>query len=262
LVEQDLYPIIGVYREPLLFIEWVMAFLFLELAFLLYMRIKNKETKLSHFVDKASILFLLSYALMEIFHIFGDYYMDTQFSRMIIYNIGDTLRMILGLIFMYEIERFQVLFRKYLFTIIFTISTVFSIIIYFTAIELTQYTTLMFFWIPIILFFLIYIIKLSKKASKTQELTHINIKIYFSILGVFILFFGFGTTLDPVVSVFGLGSRLVGDVIQITSIIFLAIFFTNLPTLSEQDWKDKIDTLFLMRATGICIYYKFFKNPS
>jgi len=262
MLQQDLYPLTGTLREPLLIIEWVMVFLFLELAFLLYMRTKNKEIKLNNFIEKASILFLVTYSTMWIFYIFGDYYMDTQFTRLVAYNIGYILRMILGLIFMYEIERFQVLFRKYIFSKIFLIFTLFSVILFFTVIELTQYTSIIFFWMPIFLIFLVYIIKLAKKNVEKQELSKFKLKIYFSIIGTIILFLGFAGTSDLVVSLFGLGLRLFGDLFQIIGIIILAIFFTNLPSLSEQEWKDKIDRLFLMRASGICIYYKFFKDPT
>ena len=91
---QSFYPITGPLREPLIIIEWVIVFLFSELAFLLYMRIKNKERILSNFIEKASILFLLAYSLMGIFYIFGDYYMETQLLRLVVFNIGYLLRII------------------------------------------------------------------------------------------------------------------------------------------------------------------------
>ncbi|MFW9950034.1 MAG: hypothetical protein ACFFKA_07910, partial [Candidatus Thorarchaeota archaeon] len=89
-----------------------------------------------------------------------------------------------------------------------------------------------------------------------------KLRISFSILGATILCLGFVATSDPVVNLFGLALRLFGDLSQIIGFIILAIFFSNLPSLSEQDWKDKIDRLFLMRASGICIYYKFFKDST
>jgi len=238
-----------------------MVFLFSELAFLLYMRVKNKEKNLSSFIEKASILFLLAYASMWVFYIFGDYYMETNFSRLVIFNIGYILRMILGLIFIYKIEKFQVIIRKYLFSKIFSIFTLISVVLFFTAIEFTQQASLVLFWIPLISIFLIYLIKLLKKTNEKPEIQNYKAKIYFSILGVILLSLGFGATSDPIVSLFGLNLRLTGDIMQIVGIIILATFFTNLPTLSEQNWRDKIDKLFLMRDSGICIYYKFFKDP-
>ena len=104
---QDFYPLTGTLREPLLIIEWVMVFLFSELAFLLYMRVKNRKRKLSNFIEKASILFLLAYSSMFVFYIVGDYYMETHLSRLVVYNIGYILRMILGLVFIYKIEKYQ-----------------------------------------------------------------------------------------------------------------------------------------------------------
>ncbi len=259
---QDLYPLTGTLRELLLIIEWVIVFLFSELAFLLYMRVKNKETKLSNFIEKASILFLLAYSSMWVFYIFGDYYMETQFLRLVVFNIGYILRMILGLIFIYQIEKFQIFFRKYLFSKIFLIFTLISVVLFFTAIEFNQYASMVLFWIPLILIFLMYTLKLAKKTRERQEMKYFKGKIYFSILGAIILGLGFGATSDPIVRLLGLNIRIVGDILQIIGIIVLSIFFINLPSPSEQDWKDKIDKLFLMRASGICIYYKFFRDPT
>ncbi len=50
--------------------------------------------------------------------------------------------------------------------------------------------------------------------------------------------------------------------VMIFSIILdfqLAIYFLY---LYGKHRKDKIDKLFLMRASGICVYYKFFKDPA
>ena len=259
---QDFYPLTGTLREPLLIIEWVIVFLFAELAFLLYMRIKNKETKLSNFIEKASILFLLAYSSMFVFYIFGDFYMETNFLRLVVFNIGYILRMILGLIFMYQIEKFQIFFRKYLFSKILSIFTVITVVLFFTAIELTQNASLVLFWLPLVSTIFIYLIKLLKNTTKTQEIHNYKAKIYFSILGAIVIGFGFGATSDPIINMFGLNSRLIGDIVQIIGIIVLSIFFINLPSLSEQNWKDKIDKLFLMRASGICVYYKFFRDPT
>ena len=259
---QDFYPLTGTLREPLLIIEWVIVFLFSELAFLLYMRVKNREKKLSNFIEKASILFLLAYSSMFVFYIFGDYYMETHLSRLVVYNIGYILRMILGLVFIYKIEKYQIIIGKYLFSKIFSIFSIISVVLFFTAIELTQNASLVLFWLPLVSLIFIYLIKLLKKTTKTQEIHNYKTKIYFSILGAIVIGFGFVATSDPIINMFGLNSRLIGDIVQIIGIIVLSIFFVNLPSLSEQDWKDKIDKLFLMRASGICVYYKFFKDPA
>jgi len=139
---QDFYPLTGTLREPLLIIEWVMVFLFLELAFLLYMRVKNRERKLSNFIEKASILFLLAYSSMFVFYIFGDYYMETHLSRLVVYNIGYILRMILGLVFIYKIEKYQIIIGKYLFSKIFSIFSLISVVLFFTAIDYVALTIL------------------------------------------------------------------------------------------------------------------------
>jgi len=163
---------------------------------------------------------------------------------------------------MYQIEKFQVFFRKFLFSKILSIFTLITVVLFFTAIEFTQNASLVLFWIPLILIFSTYLLKLAKKTRERQEMKFFKGKIYFSMLGAIILGLGFGATSDPILNMLGLNLRLVGDILQIIGIIILSIFFINLPSPSEQDWKDKIDKLFLMRPSGICIYYKFFKDPT
>ncbi len=259
---QDIYPLTGTLREPLLILEWITVFLISEVAFLLYMRVKNKEKKLSNVIEKAYIVFLLSYSIMGIFYIFGDYYSETHFSRLIVVNIGYIVRMLMGLVFIYQIEKYQTIFRKYVFSKIFSAFTFLSVVFFLTLIELTQYASIVLFWIPIFSFFLIYTIRLLKKPSEEQKIDNLKAKIYFSILGAILLGLGFGATSDPFLIVFGLSLRIVGQIFQIIGIIVLAIFFTSLPSLSEQEWKKKIDKLFLMRASGVCIYYKFFRDQT
>jgi hypothetical protein len=257
---QSLYPITGPLREPLLIVEWVMVFLFLELAFLQYMRLKNQAKRLEDFIEKGCILFLLAFSLVWIFYIIGDYYIESHIIRLVLYNIGYIIRMVLGLIFTFLIEKFQIFFRKFLFTQIFSIFTIISIILFFTAIEFTQYASFFLFWIPLISVFLAYSVNLLKKPRKKQNIARNNLRIYIFLFGAVILGFGFGATTDFVVNMFGLNLRLIGDLLQIVGIIILSFSFLRLPSLSEQNWKDKIDKLFLMRESGICIYYKFFKG--
>ncbi|MFX0076325.1 MAG: hypothetical protein ACFE96_12845 [Candidatus Hermodarchaeota archaeon] len=259
---QDFFPLKGVLREPLLVLEWIMVFLIAEVAFLLFMKVKNKEKKLSNIIEKAYIVFLLSYSIMGVFYIIGDYYMDTQFTRLIVFNIGYILRMIMGLVFIYHIEKQQSIFRKYMFSKIFLVFTILSVVLFLTAIKFTQYASVVLFWIPVFSIFLVYTIRLLKKPSEKQEIHNLRAKIYFSILGMLLIGLGFGATSDPFLIMFGLSLRVVGQISQIIGIIILAIFFTSLPSLSEQEWKEKIDKLFLMRASGICIYYKFFRDQT
>ena len=259
---ENLYPLIEPLREPLLILEWIMIFLISEVAFLLYMRVKNKEMKLSNMIEKAYIIFLLSYSLMSVFYIIGDYYMETPLSRLIIFNIGYFFRMLMGLAFIYQIEKYQTILRKYIFSKIFLILTIVTVILFFTAIDITQYASVALYWIPIFSIFLIYTIKILKKPRETQEIHNIRIKIYFSILGGIFIGLGFGATSDLFLIMFGLNFRIVGQIFQMIGIVILALFFTSLPSLAEQDWKNKIDKIFLMRASGICVYYKFFRDQS
>jgi hypothetical protein len=68
--------------------------------------------------------------------------------------------------------------------------------------------------------------------------------------------------MEYVFTFFGLSFRLAGAIIQIVFIALTFNFFKKLPPLSEFDWQGKLEELFVMTKSGICIYHEAFGEKS
>jgi len=254
------FPIEGPLREVLLLLEWLIVYFFLELAFIFFIRVKKQQKEIRTLLDKAIIFIFLGWSSMWLFYIIGDYYVETQYSRLLIFNIGYFVRMIFGLIFFYIMEKYQIFIKKFLFTIIFIIMIVLSIILSIFAIEYTQTMSTILFWLPFILFISLYMIKLGTNPQIKIVRKNFKWKFYLSIIGFFAVVLGFGATSDPMVTLMGWNIRLIGDISQLIGVAILSYCFSSIPSLTEYTWQDKIDKLFLMMDSGICIYVKSFRD--
>lgn len=76
------------------------------------------------------------------------------------------------------------------------------------------------------------------------------------------LFIGYFLSRDLIVDELGKVIRLVGALIQILSLIGLNLFFRKLPPFSEFTWQEKIEELYLIHQSGVCIIHKKFKEEN
>ena len=128
-----IFPITGPSREPLLILEWLIVFLFLELAIIFWMRMKSEKVhRLKILQEKAYSWLLLGYSIMWVFIIIGDYYLVNPYLRTLFLNLGYVLLIICTLIFIYIMEKYKIFLRKFLFTNIFLI----IIVIYLSLIHI------------------------------------------------------------------------------------------------------------------------------
>lgn len=250
------YPITSPLRRHLLVMEWSFIFLSFELAFIFLIKYKEslKNTKNSEELSY-SILFF-TYGLQWFWFIMSDFYAQSSEMRTIFLIIGYFTLMIGAFIFIVVIEKHNIFFKKYLFSLLFLIT--FAIFIVFTIIDikyaqnLSYLTT--FIFVP---FFISYIMKLAKKSSLKGGGIVNFIKL---ISGFVSLGIGYMLTTDVVAQNFGLESRLWGDIIQIISLFIIYFLYTSLPPLSEYDWYDKIKSVFLVKNSGLCFYSKNFQE--
>lgn len=83
--------------------------------------------------------------------------------------------------------------------------------------------------------------------------------LFFILIGLVFMAFGFFFTTDIAYSMLGIYSRLAGDMVQFVSVIALSGAIYMLPPLSEYDWKGKIKQIFLITTSGITIFDKNFE---
>lgn len=254
------FPIKGPFRGILLVIEWMIVFFFSELAFFFFRRVKKQKKEIRILQYKPYILIFLGWSIMWVFYILGDFYAESRFIRLLIFNIGYVVRIIIGLRFSYMMEKNQIYFKKFLFTKTYAIMLLITIILFFVAVEYTQIVSLFLFWLPFVLFFLVYMIKLGSNPQFKQTRKIFKVKYSFSIVGFVFITLGFGGTSDPMLGLLGWNIRLIGDILQLIGVGILTFYFSSIPSLIEYEWQDKIDTLFVMVQSGICIYKKNFKK--
>ena len=259
--EEVKFPIQGPLREPLLIMEWLIVLLFLEIAVLFYVRVKKQKIKKEpNQQEKGYIMMFLGYSIMWVFYILGDYFSETKNTRSFFLSIGFFIMMFCGLIFLYRMEKSQIFFKKFLFTKIFVFIILFILIIVLIGIESPRILAFLSFYAIFYLFMIVYLTKLAsnsyiKSIQKNFKLMILTLSVGFTSLGI-----GFFFTTEYILVYFGLIYRVIGDIVQLIGFVLICFFFLTVPSLEEHEWRKKIDKLFLMLKSGICIYYKVFRE--
>jgi len=260
------FPITDALRFPLLILEWLFAIFSLELGLLFVLKHRRQQKQLKTFQELGYTALFFGISLMWFFFIIGDYFLNDNNTfpfliwnqgsmRDLFINCGYYSFMIGALIFCYLIEKYKIiLFKKYFFTYCLLLLDVSFLIIILINLEVIQILFITF-WAFFICFFTIYFIDFYKKVFKKESFI---VNLLKSLPIFLILSIGFLFSMDYIVSLLGLSFRLTGAITQIAIIAPIFIFFIKLPPLSEFDWQNKLEELFVMTKSGICIYHKAF----
>ncbi|TFG30243.1 MAG: hypothetical protein EU532_01270 [Promethearchaeota archaeon] len=256
------FPISGDLRLPLLIMEWIYIITGFEISLIFLIRYFKQEKNLRNLQDLGYFSLFFGFSLMWFFFIIGDYYVSETIvspfyiwkkgsKRALYLNFGYLTMIIAAFFLLVFIEKYDIfLFKRYLFTFIFSICAFLFVIVFLIDITLTQPITYIF-WIGFLSFFIIYIIKFIKKI-KTKGI------LLFS--GLAFMLIGFLLTTDALIEVLGLEGRMIGAMLQLISVVILSYFFLKLPPFNEFDWQEKIEAVFLVNSAGICLYYKIFEK--
>ena len=194
------------------------------------------------------------------FRIIGDFFIDTILLRAIILNFGFLIQIICICVFIRILENHKIFIKKYLFTKISVITTIIYIFIFFTFVYYAHYIS-SFFWIIIIIFFIIYLKELNSHFYIRRELGNFRLDSIKFGIGLLLIFIGYQfSTFEFLVENYGFGIRLIGDISQLVGLIFILLFLFSMPSFSEYEWRDKIDSIFIMHKSGLFIYKKFFRE--
>ena len=256
------FPITGDMRFPLLIMEWISVIIVFEISLLFLVRYKKQEKTLRNFQDLGYFTLFFGFSIVYLFFIFADYYSsDTIISPFLIWNYGSErifflnmsyfASIIAGFVVIFFIEKYNVfLYKKYFFTIIMLIFVLFFSVLFFVDIRYTQ--SIMYGYMSVfVLFFINFLIKFSKKLMYRG---------LFFFVAIALLVIGYGLTTDLLNTLFGLESQMIGDILQLISLLTLSYFFFTLTDFSEFGWKEKTEALFLIDKAGICLYHKIFKK--
>jgi len=256
------FPITGDMRFPLLIMEWISVIIVFEISLLFLVRYKKQEKTLRNFQDLGYFTLFFGFSIVYLFFIFADYYSsDTIISPFLIWNYGSErifflnmsyfASIIAGFVVIFFIEKYNVfLYKRYFFTIIMSIFVLFFSVLFFVDIRYTQ--SIMYGYMSVfVLFFINFLIKFSKKLMYRG---------LFFFVAIALLVIGYGLTTDLLNTLFGLESQMIGDILQLISLLTLSYFFFTLTDFSEFGWKEKTEALFLIDKAGICLYHKIFKK--
>lgn len=197
---------------------------------------------------------------MMVLQIIGDFYFSEKKIRYF-FIYGRNLEFILSLsLFSFSLESSELKTNNYLISkgfgllsaaiFIFTVfSPQITIILLLLAIPLILFLLIQYGWITLI---------------QTKKFRTFRYPFYALFLGFFLFIAGFlisqllFNTRD--LPNLDLSGRLVGDFIQLFGILLLAVAFFFLPSLNEFTWYDKLQKMFVIHPTGLCLFgYDFLK---
>lgn len=254
------FPIQGPFQEPLLIMEEIVIFFALEIGIILWIKSKNKKEEISNLQWKAFSWFCLGYSLMWLIYIISDYYVEDLHIRLILLNFAYFVQMISGLLFIYNMEKFQIFFKKYLFTFIFTVFMILFVICFFIESVFTKTFSFFFSWMIYFVFFFHYLIKVSTSKELKKVLKNFKWHLFELFSGFIFLNIGYALTTDFIVNLFGLVGRLIGAVFQIIGLVLLSLYFLSISSITEYFWKEKIDSIYIIMQSGLCLYTKHFRE--
>ena len=129
------------------------------------------------------------------------------------------------------------------------------IIFYLGAIQIL----FLVFWVLFTCFFIIYFIAFYKKVFRRGN-SFLNL---IKSLPIFLLLsLSFFFSMEYLFSFYGVTFRLAGAIFQLAILGGIFAFFRKLPPLSEFDWQTKLEELYVMTKSGICIYHKSFQEKT
>lgn len=260
------FPIEDFFRLPLLILEWIFAFLSLEIGLILIIKYRRQESQLRTSQELGYASFFIGLSLMWIFTIFADFFSSAILtSPFYIWSQGSERNLLLSLSsisMMIGTSLFFLLIKKdkkstiwrYVVPIFLVGLMLASLISSLINLEFVKLFSIVF-WFGFFIFSTFYFIQFSRNIIKTENFLLELIKF----LPPFVLLTaGFIQSTDYIVQAFGLELRLLGSTLQLISICFLFFIFLRMPPFSEYEWQDKIDELLIMNRAGICLYHTNF----
>jgi len=202
-----------------------------------------------------------TYAITQILYIFSDFYALTIATRNLYIAFGYTSVTTGALFFIYYIESVGVIKSRHVFTIAFSAlyAVLIVLLVLYISTQLIPFvlvqTFSISFWVPMILLFLTYTIKVNKLVRGKMHAYSISM-----IIGILLFCLGFMGATDIVIrNLGGLPIRLLADIFSITGIGMLGLFFSLLPSWREIEWRAALKSMFVIYKGGITIYQHDFE---
>jgi len=245
-------PLTGVYRLPLMLIDIGIVLVSLDVA-AIYMKksLMSKNSLKSTRIHAAWISLFLGYAGMEFWYWLADFYTNSVIERYHLNQFGYFCAATGAFFYIYYVEQLAFVSKRRIFTMMFSVLYAILIILIFIAFFIDIGTIVQYFvasfWIPNIGLLSRYLFMISKYSKGTIHATPVMVGLIVLILGIL------GST-DVMFRALGWPIRFLGDSFQILGTIMIALFSSSLPTWKELEWKNELDSLYVIYKGGTLAY--------
>ncbi len=257
----EMFPLFGNLKEPFLILEWLVFFIILELSIFLAIKLKKKEKETTTYGEIGYIYLSLGYSLMWMFLIIGDHYITQNILREHILKIGFFILVLAALFFISATEKKHLIYKKYIFSISYSIFIIIYLFIWFLKIELAIIISSSF-WTIFIIYIIFHYRDLYKNYYIKGEVRKTKMMFLKFIIGLSSIIIGYVLIRLLTIFEYYLFYRFIGNILQIIGAIFLFIFFSEIPSLSELYWKKRLVSFYIILKSGLLIYYKHFRSET
>ncbi|MHA1297987.1 MAG: hypothetical protein ACTSO9_00930 [Candidatus Helarchaeota archaeon] len=246
------FPISGDLREILLVIESLIFVLEFQFG-LIFLRRFLQPRKDKNYMNLAWAFVLFGFSLSYFIFILADFYNISSDVRQNLIGIGYIIYISGMIFFSFNAER-EIPLKNYNNTKILLVLLILLIFNYILPL-IPLLIIAILCWPPFIYLIIKYV---NAFTYDIKEKWRKNI--YGFYIGVILNILGYGGVSDIITNTFGVGIRLLGDILIFSGMFFVNLFFMSLPALREFDWVDKIRDLYVMHDSGRCIYEYNFKE--
>ena len=254
------------YRTPILALELLVVFIFLEIAIFFLSRYRhNRKEKIPSFVELDWAIIFSCFSLAYLFYIMGAFFGGTLEVDRANFIFGGYLSLVIGgLLFIYHLELTRTIYTGYKITL-FTLGILIMFFILFFVVDTSIFQSVgnisSIFAFSIIL---IYFMKVIRRIWAFYRLHSLGL-----FLGITLWLTGYALTTDLAINQVSPGDvilpgdfiiRLIGDVVILGGMLLVAFFVNTLPSLDEIGWRDKVKYIMLTTQTGISIYSESFQE--
>ena len=264
------FPITGSFRFVLIIMESIFTFFSFELGIIFLIKYKKQPKNLKNSQDLGFASLFFGFSLLRLFLLISSYYLaNNTVSPFLIWAEGSYRQLFLSfgflsimigtLFFSFFMEKYKkFLFREYFFTVCFIILLMFFLVLFIINLDFINSLSILS-WPFFVLFFFIYVNDFGRKSKRLEILSKGLLKMAITILLILI---GYVLSMDLIIQTFSLVVRFVGIIFQLIGIGLIFIFFRKVPPFFEFDWQDKIESIYVLNKTGICLFAYSFSNKT
>ena len=238
------FPIQGDFREILLYLEVLAVALMFQAGIIIIRKFRRSESQKVMLLAWGALI--LSYASVFLVWIIADFYVESPYPRRSWLNVSYIILVLGATFFSYNTER-ELNYNKHIITII-NLGLLGVLIISFFIPFISPTTLALLMMVGFVLLAFIYLVQLSSKVEGQWRL-----QVFFLFVGVIMVICGWVLVGDWMIGIFGIYSRIVGDLLVIIGMVGASTSIIAIPSIVEFEWVQKIRYLNVIYKSGLSI---------